>query len=83
MCARRSTTDIRSAKHTTVALEGKKMFTLFMANLNKFMNEAKEMLSGTKDKKGGGEVKKQQHGHSFALQFSVHYAIIGKHLKLY
>jgi hypothetical protein len=42
----------------------------------------KEMLSETKEKKGGGEVKNQQNGHSFALQFSVQYAIIEKHLKL-
>jgi hypothetical protein len=32
----------------------------FMANLNKFLSKAKEMLSETKEKKGGGSVKKQQ-----------------------
>jgi hypothetical protein len=57
--------------------------TLFMTNLNKFLSKAKEMLSETKEKKGGGGVKKQQNGHSFALQFSVQYAIKGKHLKLW
>jgi hypothetical protein len=50
----------------------KKMLNLLMANLNKFLGEeAKEMLSETKEKKGGGEIKTQQNGHSFALQFSV------------
>jgi hypothetical protein len=42
-----------------------------MANLNKFRSEAKELLSERNEKKGGGEVKKQQNGHSFSLQFSV------------
>jgi hypothetical protein len=51
-----------------------------MANLNKFLSEVKEMLSETKEKKGGEEVETQQNGHSFALQFSVLYATIGKHL---
>jgi hypothetical protein len=58
------------------------VLNLMMANLNKFLNQAKEMLSETKEKKGGGEVKNQQYGHSFALQFSVIYATIGKHAKL-
>jgi hypothetical protein len=51
-----------------------------MANLNNFLSEANEMLSETKEKKGGGEVKTQQNGQSFALQFSVIYATIGKNL---
>jgi hypothetical protein len=59
-----------------------KMLNLLMANLNKFLNEAKEMLSDTKEKKGGEEVKTQQNGHSFALHFSVSYATIGKHLNI-
>jgi hypothetical protein len=59
------------------------MSNLFMADLNKFLSEAKEMLSETKEEKGGEEVKNQQSGHSFALQFSVIYAIVGKHLKLF
>jgi hypothetical protein len=54
-----------------------------MANLNKYLSEAKEMISETKEKKGGEEVKHQQNGHSFALQFSVLYTIIGKYLKLF
>jgi hypothetical protein len=48
-----------------------KMLNLLMANLDKFLSEGKEMLSETKEKKGGGEVKNQQNGHSFALHFSV------------
>jgi hypothetical protein len=47
------------------------MLIFFMANLNKFLSEAKEILSETKEKKGGGEVKSHQNGHSFVLQFSV------------
>jgi hypothetical protein len=58
------------------------MLNFLIANLNKFPSEAKEMLSETKEKKGGGEVKTQQNGHSFALQVSAIYATIGKHLKL-
>jgi hypothetical protein len=59
------------------------MLIYLMANLNKFLSEAKEILSETKEKKGGGEVKNQQNGHSFAMQFSVLYALIGKHFKLF
>jgi phage antirepressor YoqD-like protein len=56
-----------------------KILNLLMANLNNFLREAKEMHSETKENKGGGEVKTQQNGHSFALQFGVLYATIGKH----
>jgi hypothetical protein len=55
---------------------------LFLWTILKFLSEAKEMLSDTKEKKGGGQVKKQQHGHSFALQFSVQYKIFVKNIKL-
>jgi hypothetical protein len=51
---------------------------LIMASLNKFLSEARGVLSETKEKKKGGGVKNQQNGHSFVLQFSVQYAIVGK-----
>jgi hypothetical protein len=57
-----------------------------MANLNKFLSEAKEMLSETKEKKGGGQGKlkiSKMDTHLFCNSVYYIYAIIGKHLKLF